>query len=222
MGGSVIYSQEQEEKLQNEATRFIAQTRLILKDVVIIPKEIEVYYYKEGEFSDESVHRNELQQNNMNHFYVHRTGKSKTDRYKGGNRAGIDFVVSGENGVYYSYLIRSAFVKEKLYYGPHRVLEAIKYFSKLDYKGMEDTSVVVEESGTPKDVILSRRINLGKGFVDSKLRAVVFDNEFKDGKYRNKEILVVEKVRKEEMSKDEALDFAKKYLGYIPTVIRNL
>ena len=218
----IVYSQEREEKLQKEATRFIAQTRLILKDVVIIPKEIEVYYYKEDEFSYESVHRNELQHNNKNHFYVHRTVKSKTDRYKGGNRAGIDFVVSGEKGVYYSYLIRSAFVKEKLYYGPHKVLEAIKDFSLLDYKEMEDATVVVEESGTPKDVVLSRRINLGKGFVDSKLRAVVFDNEFKDSKYRDKEILIVEKVREEKISKDEALDFARKYLGYIPTVIRNL
>lgn len=216
-----VYSQKQEEKLQNEAIHFISQIKLILNGAVIIPKEIEVYYYKEGEFSDKSVHRNELQQNNLNHFYVHRIGKSKTDRYKGGNRAGIDFVVSSEKGVYYTYLIRSAVVNENPFYGPHKVLEAIKAASHLDYKDIENNAVEVEMSDGFYDVILSKRINLGRGFIDSKLRAVIFDKDFKDSKYRDKENLITEKVTKENMSKDKAMEFVKKNLGYIPASIRN-
>lgn len=77
MENKIVYSQLQEVKLQNDAIQFVSQIKLILNGAVIIPKEIEVYYYKEGEFSDESVHRNELQQNNMNHFYVHRNGKTR-------------------------------------------------------------------------------------------------------------------------------------------------
>lgn len=222
MEEKIFYSQEQEEKLQNEAIRFISQTKLILKGAIIIPKEIEVYYYKEGEFSDKSVHRNELQQNNMNRFYVHRTGKSKADRYKGGNRAGIDFVVSREIGVYYSYLIRSAIVNESPFYGPHKVLEAIKSASHLDYKGIENNAVEIETSDSFHDVIMSKRISLGRGFIDSDLRIVIFDKDFKVSKYRNKENLIMEKVRKDKMSKDEAIDFAKSYLGYIPSTIKNL
>ena len=222
MENKIVYSQLQEVKLQNDAIQFVSQIKLILNGAVITPKEIEVYYYKEGEFSDESVHRNELQQNNMNHFYVHRNGKTKIDRYKGGNRAGIDFVVSNERGVYYSYLIRSAVVNDKIYYGPHIVLEAIRFSSNLDYKGIEDNAVVVEINDNSYDVILSQRINLGKGFVESKLRAVVLDNDFINSKYRDKEVLIIEKIRKDNLSKEKALFFAKKNLGYIPSVIRNL
>lgn len=222
MKNEIVYSQLQEVKLQNDAIQFISKIKLILNGIVIIPKEIEVYYYKEGEFSDESVHRNELQQNNMNHFYVHRNGKTKNERYKGGTRAGIDFVVSNEKGVYYSYLIRSAVVNDKTFYGPHNVLEAIRISSNLEYKGIEDNAVEVGINDNSFDVILSKRINLGKGFVDSKLRAVVFDNDFKNSKYRGKEVLIIEKIRKDKLSKEEALFFAKMNLGYIPAVIRNI
>ena len=227
MENEIVYSQLQEVKLQYEAIQFISQTKLILNETVIIPKEIEVYYYKEGEFSDESVHRNELQQNNMNHFYVHRNGKTKIDHYKGGNRAGIDFVVSNERGVYYSYLIRSALIRsavvnDKPFYGPHNVLEAIRVSSNLEYRDIEENAVEVEINDDSYDVILSKRINLGKGFVESKLRAVVFDNDFKNSKYRGKEELIIEKIIKDKLPKEEALVFAKMNLGYIPAVIRNI
>ena len=81
-------------RLQNEAGCFLTETKLKLMNVSIQPTEIESYYYKIGEFEDTSVHRNDLQKNNKNHFYVHRRGVKSTDKYKGGNRGGLDFVVS--------------------------------------------------------------------------------------------------------------------------------
>lgn len=218
----IAYSQEQEKKLQNEAICFIKQTKLILNGIIIIPKEIEVYYYREGIFSDQSVHQNELQQNNKNHFYVHRIGKTKNDRYKGGNRAGVDFVISDEKGVYYSYLIRSAVINGKTIYGPHNVLENIKKECNLEYNDIESIPVKVETFGSSNDVILSKRINLGRGFVNSKLRAVIFDNDFKSSKYKNKEILIREKIKNGNMPKEEAIDLVKKNMGYVPSSIKEL
>jgi hypothetical protein len=46
---------------------------ILVRGVKIYPVEVEVYYYKEREYEDNSVHRNELQQNKMNHFYIHRS-----------------------------------------------------------------------------------------------------------------------------------------------------
>ena len=68
------------ERLQNEAKLFLTKTKLMLSGVSILPKEIEVYYFKKGEFEDTSVHRNDLQKKNKNHFYLHRNGTSKSDK----------------------------------------------------------------------------------------------------------------------------------------------
>lgn len=88
--------QETINKLQNEAKQFLTHSKLVANGIDILPTEIEVYYYEvEGAFKDTSVHRNELQRNNRLHFYIHRWGSAKIDKYKGGNRAGLDFVVSG-------------------------------------------------------------------------------------------------------------------------------
>ena len=46
------------ERLQNEAKQFLTKSTLVLNNVIISPKEIEVYYYKKGVFEDESVHKN--------------------------------------------------------------------------------------------------------------------------------------------------------------------
>ena len=69
--------------LQTNAKKFITENKLDLNGLIIEPKEIEVYYYKEGVFEDNSVHRNELQAANSNHFYIHRMGIKRTDTYKG-------------------------------------------------------------------------------------------------------------------------------------------
>ena len=46
------------ENLQNEASCFLQHSYLKINEVVIYPKEIEVYYYESGKFEDYSVHRN--------------------------------------------------------------------------------------------------------------------------------------------------------------------
>ena len=209
-------------KLQNEAKRFITNSKLIFNDIVIVPKEIEVYYYKEGEFDDVSVHRNELQQNNKNHFYVHRNGRLKTDRYKGGNRACVDFVISDEKDVYYSYLIRSAVINDNSpVFGPHNVLKAIKNAcNNIEYSEIENSSVIVDTNNNLSDVIMSKRINLSKGFIDSNLRLVIFDNDFKTSKYRDKERLIYDKIKSDNILGDKACKFVKEILGYVPSKIK--
>ena len=123
-------------RLQHDAAIMLKENTLFLNGITIIPKEIEIYYYENGVFEDGSVHQNELQQNNQNHFYIHRWGTKKTDSYKGGNYPGIDFVVSGTKDVYYTYLIRSAIINEKLIVGPHKVLMEI--MAEGRFKGFED------------------------------------------------------------------------------------
>jgi len=55
-------------RLRNEAMQLLQKSKMVFRGIEIFPKEIEIYYYKEGEFMDNSVHRNELQRNNCNHF----------------------------------------------------------------------------------------------------------------------------------------------------------
>lgn len=223
-------TQKNIEKLQNEVKQFLTTKKLKLNGLVIIPKEIEVYYYREGEFEDPSVHRNELQKNHKNHFYIHRWGTQQSDSYKGGNYPGIDFVVSDDANVYYSYLIRSALVNDILVIGPHKVLEAIETTSKLTYKQIENSEIEVVANNTSCTVLFSCRINLGKTvleeFRNCELRAVLCDESFKNSKYPAKEKMVVnyllEKVLSGKMAKNEALNYANKSLGYIPSSIKNL
>ena len=219
------------ERLQKEVSQFLLQSKLVLNGVVVMPKEVEVYYYKKGEFEDDSVHRNALQKNNEGHFYVHRTGTEKTDPYKGGNYPGVDFVMSDNEEVYYSYLIRGAVVNDKLIVGPHNVLQAIKSECKLDdYKYIENRPVEIESNTVSCPVLFSKRINLGKKvreeFVNCKLRAVLCDEWFRISKYPSKEKMMVEylleEVRMQNMDKEEVLAFAKKYLGYVPSSLKRL
>ena len=42
-------------RLQNEAMQLLQKSKLVFGEIEIFPKEIEVYYYKEGEFMDNSV-----------------------------------------------------------------------------------------------------------------------------------------------------------------------
>lgn len=217
------------EKLQNEAKQFLTETKLMLNGVSILPKEIEVYYYKEGEFEDTSVHGNELQQNNKNHFYVHRRGTTQSDKYKGGNRGGLDFVVSDDENTYYSYLLRSVLIGNDLVIGPHNVLESILEHCKLEKEVVESKLVELIPNNVSCDVLFSKRINLGKNaeqFVDCKLRAIVCDDLYRTNKYPAKEKPIVDflmdKIRTQNMPKDQALEYAKQQLGYIPSAIQKL
>ena len=186
-----------------------------------MPKEIEVYYYKKGEFEDESVHQNELQtQKHKNHFYVHRKGTKQTDSYKGGNRTCLDFVVSDDTNTYYSFLIRSAIVGKEHVVGPNKVLKKIKEVCNLDNDGLERMLVNVVSNNTDCDVLFSNRINLTKGFVDYKLRAVLCDENFKDSKYLYKEKLVLDYISRHDLLQNQAEKYAKEKLGYVPSSIK--
>ena len=218
------------QKLQAEARLFLTESVLVLNGLSIRPKEIEVYYYRKGIFEDNSVHRNDLQKNNKNHFYVHRCGTKSSDTYKGGNYAGIDIVVSDTDDVYFTYLIRSAIVNDEMVVGPHKVLEAIQRNSNLSYQELESKTIEIIQSYANCDVLFSSRINLGKNvddeFCECKLRAVLCDELFHKSKYPAKEKMVIdfllEKVQMHCMTNEQALQYAKIYLGYIPSSIKAL
>lgn len=209
-------------KLQKEAEQFLTKTQLVLKNLIIAPKEIEVYYYKAGVFEDEAVHKHKLQQNNKNHFYVHRCKNSNS--YKGGNRAGLDFVVSQNEGVYYSYLIRSAMINGVQIVGPNKVLRKIKEDGNLDNENLEGELVILRSNNNTNDILFSNRINLTKGFIDCELRAVVCDDAFRQSKYPAKENMIVkfllEKISQHQMAKDDALEYANNKLGYKPSSLK--
>ena len=214
-------------RLQDDARRFLTHTKIVLKGIDIIPKEIEVYYFKDHVFMDNSVHQNVLQTGkNHNHFYVHRWGISQSDSYKGGNYPGIDIVVSTDESVFYSYLIRSAVINEHLVIGPHKVLENIQNETNLSYNDIEKETLKLEPNIILKDVLFSKRINLGKTvleeYKDCMLRAVICDDLFidKESKYPKKEEMITNFLSNANMTKEEALCYAKKHLGYIPSSIK--
>lgn len=211
-------------KLQNEAVQFLTKSKLVLNGIDILPKEIEVYYYEvNGSFKDGSVHQNELQKNNKNHFYVHRWGKTKKDKYKGINRAGIDFVVSDNENVYYSYLIRSAQINGNMVIGPNKVLRSVLEASKLSNDKLESAKIEIVPVNNSFDVLFSNRINLGENagkYLDNKLRAVLCDDLYRGNKYPAKEKMITDFLLSQKMAKEQKLLFAKEKLGYVPSVIR--
>lgn len=212
-------------RLQNEAKLFLGERKLVFNNIVINPKEIEVYYWEKDVFEDSSVHRNALQQNNKNHFYIHRWGYKKEDAYKGGNYPGLDFVVSGEEGVYYTYLIRSAVIDDNLIVGPHKVLTTVLESSGLEKEQLENVIVELQEEKSLCDVLFSERINLGKNakeYTGEKIRGVLCDEYFRKAKYPLKERMIVDQIKKSGMCKDEAVEYAKDKLGYVPSSIRTL
>ena len=211
--------------LQREAAEFLVNSKLILNNVTIQPTEIEVYYFQKGEFEDKSVHRNALQKNNKSHFYIHRWGEEKQDSYKGGNRAGIDFVLSDQENKYYTYLIRSAIINHKPIVGPNKVLNAIISECNISKEDIENTVVEIYSEKNPYDVGFSQRINLGKTaeeYINLPLRAVLCDDVwFITNKYRYKEQVIIDIISNKKMAKEDAFEFARKRLGYIPSDLKN-
>ena len=225
-------------KLQQEAKQFITYNKLILNGVEIYPKEIEVYYYKEGELEDKSGHRNELQKNNKNHFYIHRWGTSKCSPYRGGTRQCLDFVVSDKENTYYSYLIRSAFIKKddesNLIVGPNRVFCQLTKF--LSYEELENGTVYSLPYKCENGIVLfSKRINLCKDtntkfcdnelkkICDSELRAVLCDDFYVSAKYPLKENMIINYLKSSDKNQDKhnnPIDFCKKRLNYVPSKIK--
>ena len=216
-------------RLQNETKSLLLNYELRLKGISIILKEIEIYFYKNEVFEDNSVHRNELQRNHYGHLYIHRWGTKESDPYKGGRYPGIDYVVSTNQEEYYSYLIRSAVVDDEIIVGPHKVLEAIKDKTHLIEKDIEKLQVERISHISQFQVLFSKRINLGKkvdeGYRNCHLRAVICDELFRNAKYPGKENMVVDFLRDElstnKMNGKQAMEYAKEYLGYVPVIIRN-
>ncbi len=209
-------------RLQTEAAEFLTNSKIVINGIVIQPTEIEVYYYQEGEFADTTVHRNELQQKNAYHFYVHRHGKLKSDSYKGGNRSGIDYVLSNKENIYYTYLIRSAIINDQLIIGPHKVLVALLGATHLSQMDIESNTIPISTNKVTGVVLFSERINLGKNageFRNFKLRAVLCDDSFIEHKYLAKERMITDYILNRNMSKEQAIEFARQKLGYIPKIV---
>lgn len=211
------------ERLQKEAKQFITQKKLVLNGVEIYPKEIEVYYHND-DFKDNAVHK-KIQQTKKfkNHFYVHRCKNS--DSYKGGNRAGLDFVVSDDENTFYSYLIRSAVINGQSFYGPNKVLNEIKRVCGYVENADLEKQLVDTDSSDAKydDVIYTTRFGLSDNvdafFLGSALRLVALDKDFKNARYKAKEQIVLDYLKQSKSTKIQAEAFCKNYLTYLPSKI---
>jgi hypothetical protein len=216
--------------LQVGAKKFICENYLELNGLKIEPKEVEVYYYKDGVFEDNSVHRNELQSANPNKFYIHRKGQKSTDSYKGGHYGGMDFVISDELDVYHTYLIRSAVVEGHLIVGPNRLMRHIIELTHWDKKEIEDATVDLKQCENTCDVLTSSRINLGKTvgqeYLLSPLRLVLCDDYYLKSTYPMKESMLVDfllqKYENRELIQEEILAYSKERLGYISSRLKQL
>lgn len=216
-------------QLQNQAVNFLSNHYLLVNGISIFPKEIEVYYFQKGQYEDKSVHRNELQLNNQNHFYIHRWGKGKDDSYKGGNYPGIDFVISHDDSCYFTYLLRSVVIGNgEPVSGPNKVLHAIKDAVGADEKTLESMVIQVVETDSCNEILSSERINLGKTVPDeyrnAMLRFVVLDKYYRAAKYPLKEKMItcnlLQKLQEKRITKEEAIALAKENLGYLPKLLK--
>lgn len=108
-------------KLQEINECFLQNVIIKINRLEIYPIEVEIYYYKQGVFEDESCHRNDLQKNNFGKLYFHRELNRKTKRRCEEKEAlidtsyygGVDVCVSDSEDYYLSILIRSAYIKNR-------------------------------------------------------------------------------------------------------------
>ena len=185
-----MYSKEYEIFLQRQASEFIQGNYLLVNNVAIYLKEIEVYYYEQGKFEDYTVHQNNLQSNNKYKFYVHRYGQEKDSSYKSSlknNRGGCDLVVSDSDNIFYSYLIRSIVINGKLVVGPRKSLNAIVENTGFSYEELEKVNIKIVPFENHHDVLKTSRIGLGNPsededplFKHAKLRLIICDEYFKE------------------------------------------
>lgn len=224
--------QEKIKELQTKAVSFLKSYSLLVNGINLSLKEIEVYYHEKGVFEDYTVHRNELQANNRFHFYVHRNGKSKDYKPKGGKRGGCDFVLSDKQDVYYTFLIRSIVIDNELIVGPNNSLKAILSKTGLTYSELEVAKVELVPTTTSHDIFTTHRIGLGQSktegdaiFRNAELRFIVCDEYFKQTdknskcgyKLRTKAIdnFLSRQININKMSREEAAEYSKKWYGAI-------
>lgn len=201
----------------------------IIKGTKVYPKEIEVYAYIDGIFPDDSVHRNELQQANRGHFYVHRSGKSKEAPYKG--RAGVDYCFSNVPGLYYTWLIRGAYIEGKGFIlGPSNFRQAILDIYGGNERAFESESFDIHYAGGNLPVLFSERINLGKSVSDEwrsvQFRAVLGDDMFRKERYQQKGNLIENYVRaliaSGEWPREDCISRGEAILGYHMSSLQNI
>lgn len=207
-------------RLQQEAIDFLHTKKLIVKGVEIYPKEIEMYYYKEGEYEDYPVHQADKQQDKKFKFYLHEVG-----------RGGLDLVLSDEVGVYKSLLLRSVVIGDELITGPLNTLDAILKKTELSEEELGNIDVEVRDYDRSSfDVFTSSRIgirdakkNEDKYFKGVELRFILCDEFFKQRSkkkvgYKDKEEVIrnylTKKIKSGQMSYDEAVEYSRKWLGY--------
>lgn len=230
-----MYNKEFEIKLRKEASDFIQSNYLLVNDVTIYLKEIEVYYYEVGKFEDYTVHQNDLQMNNKHKIYVHRYGKEKDSSYKSSpknNRGGCDFVLSDTDDIYYSYLIRSVVINEIPYFGPRKSLNAIIENTGLSFEELEKAEVKVVPFENHHDILKTTRIGLGKPtkdeeplFQKSELRLIVCDEYFKEknGYKRRTEAIdnfLEEQLKDGKMTKAEAIKYSNDWFKAVSSWLK--
>ena len=224
-----MYNSNFEKQLRKQASEFLICNYFLINGVKIYPKEIEVYYYEQGIFEDYTVHRNRLQENNKNGFYVHRRGHEASSPIIESNRGGCDFVISDRDGVFHSYLIRSIVIDGELVVGPCKSLKAILRKTGLSYKELEESEVSIISSSTNNDVFMTSRIGLGdsekedsKSYKDAKLRFILCDEYFKQRDKSNvgypKRTEAIDdylrnKIDAGSMTKEQAADYSRKWYG---------
>lgn len=229
-----MYNSRFEIALREKASDFLRCKYFIVSGIKIYPKEIEVYYYEQGAFEDYTVHRNELQENHKNSFYVHRYGKEADSPYKSSpknNRGGCDFVLSDKTGAFYSLLIRSIVINGELFVGPRKSLNAILDKTGLSYKELESTIVIVAQEPVNCDVFATSRIGLGNSdkqdsllYKNAKLRFILCDKYFKETdknnvgyKKRTEAIddFLRNNIESGKMTKEQAADYSKHWYGAV-------
>lgn len=226
-----MYNKEFEIKLRKDASDFIQGNYLLVNNVAIYLKEIEVYYYEAGKFEDDTVHQNDLQMNNKHKIYVHRYGKEKDSPYKSSpknNRGGCDFVLSDTVSIYYSYLIRSVVINDKLIVGPRKSLNAIIENTGLSYEELEKAEVKVVPFENHYDILKTTRIGLGRLTKDEEaleLRLIVCDEYFKEknGYKRRTEAIdnfLMEQLKDGKMTKAEAIKYSNDWFKAVSTRLK--
>lgn len=203
-------------------------------NIKINPIEIEVYYFEEGVLEDDSVHKNELQKNNKNHFYIHRFGKGKNNKYKG--RAGIDFVWSNKDNQYYTWLLRSVTLEKgeekTTVVGPNKTLMAIKEWTNLSNEELESAKLELKyESAINENypIFTSERIGLVNDsaiFKFAPLRFVTAKSDYHQHKFKLMSKMVINFCQKiynaNAVDKAYCLGLCDKYLKYKPKEIKEL
>ena len=226
-----MYNSSFEKQLREQASEFLRCNYFLVNGVKIYPKEIEVYYYEQGIFEDYTVHRNSLQENNKNRFYVHRYGQEASSPIIENNRGGCDFVISDKDGVFHSYLIRSIVIDDELIVGPCKSLKAILRKVGLSYKEFEEAEVSIISSSTNNDVFTTSRIGLGdlekadsELYKDAKLRFILCDKYFKRRDKSNvgypKRTEAIDdflrnKIIAGSMTKEQAAEYSRKCYGAV-------